>query len=140
VILFSGGLDSFAGTIEGIVTHRKKVVLVSHRSSTKIVGTQKHLVDQLRLRFGADCLLHVPVWTTLVGRLGKEQTHRTRSFLFVALGTVVARLFDHDRISIFENGLVSLNYHRLPKSSALVLPVPRTRKFWRALVACFLMS
>ena len=50
VILFSGGLDSFAGTIEAIVTHRKKVVLVSHRSSTKIVGTQKHLVDQLRLR------------------------------------------------------------------------------------------
>ena len=29
--------------------------------------------------------------------------------MFVALGTVVARLFDHDRISIFENGLVSLN-------------------------------
>ena len=28
VILFSGGLDSFAGTVEELVAHRKKVALV----------------------------------------------------------------------------------------------------------------
>jgi hypothetical protein len=56
VILFSGGLDSFAGAVERIVADRKKVALVSHRSSTKIVGAQKYLVDQLRLsrREGGD--------------------------------------------------------------------------------------
>ena len=41
--------------------------------------------------------------------LGKELTHRTRSFLFAALGAVIARLFGRNRISIFENGVVSLN-------------------------------
>jgi Queuosine biosynthesis protein QueC len=108
VILFSGGLDSLAGTIEEMVAHGKNVALVSHRSATKIVGTQKYLIDQLRSRFGADRILHVPVWAHLEG-LGSEPSHRTRSFLFAALGAVTARLLDQERICFFENGVVSLN-------------------------------
>src|SRR5216684_1577854 len=42
VILFSGGLDSFAGTVEELVAHGRKVALVSHRSASKIAGAQKH--------------------------------------------------------------------------------------------------
>ena len=49
----------------------KKVALVSHRSATKIAGAQKYLVDQLRHRFGANRLLHFPVWANS-GRLGRE--------------------------------------------------------------------
>ena len=109
VILFSGGLDSFAGTVEELVAHGKKVALVSHRSATKIVGAQKYLVDQLRSRFGTNRILHVPVWAHLEGGLGKEPTHRTRSFLFAALGAVTAQLLDRKRICFFENGVVSLN-------------------------------
>ena len=41
--------------------------------------------------------------------LGKEPTHRVRSFLFTALGAVTARLFGKDRVCFFENGIVSLN-------------------------------
>ena len=109
VILFSGGLDSLAGTVERMAKHGKKVALVSHRSSPKITSVQKYLADQLRSRFGADRVLHVPVWVTLEGSLSNELTHRTRSFLFAALGAVTARLFGKDRISMFENGVVSLN-------------------------------
>ena len=109
VILFSGGLDSFAGAVEELVAHGKKVALVSHRSASKIASAQRHLVDQLQERFGSDRVLHVPVWVNLAGGLGSEPTHRTRSFLFAALGAVTARLFDRDRISFFENGVVSLN-------------------------------
>ena len=108
VILFSGGLDSFAGTIEELA-HGKKVALVSHRSASKIAGAQRHLIDQLRRRFGVDRALHVPIWANLDGSLGMEATHRTRSFLFAALGAVTARLFDRDRICFFENGVMSLN-------------------------------
>ena len=89
--------------------HGRKVALVSHRSASKIAGAQKHLVDQLRSRFGADRVLHVPVWANVDDNLGREPTHRTRSFLFTALGAVTARLFGRDRISLFENGVVSLN-------------------------------
>jgi 7-cyano-7-deazaguanine synthase in queuosine biosynthesis len=109
VILFSGGLDSLAGTVEELVAHGKKVALVSHRSASKIVGAQKYLINQLRSRFGADRILHVPVWAHLKGSLGKEPTHRTRSFLFAALGAVTAQLLDRKRICFFENGVVSLN-------------------------------
>jgi Queuosine biosynthesis protein QueC len=117
VILFSGGLDSFAGTIDRLAVHGKKVALVSHRSGPKIASTQSRLVDQLQCRFGTDRVLHVPVWATLEGNLGKELTHRTRSFLFVALGAVAAQLFGRDQLCIFENGIVSLN---LPPVSQVV--------------------
>ena len=109
VILFSGGLDSFAGAVEQLAEHGKEIALVSHRSASKIAGAQKYLVDQLRHRFGTNRVLHVPVWANLDGSLGKEPTHRVRSFLFAALGAVTARLFDKNRICFFENGVVSLN-------------------------------
>ena len=109
IIPFSGGLDSLSGTVEGLVQHGIKVALVSHRSVSKIAGAQQHLVHQLCTRFGAGRVLHVPVWANLIGNLGYEPTHRTRSFLFATLAAVVARLFDRDRIRFFENGVVSLN-------------------------------
>ena len=56
VILFSGGLDSCAGAVEQL-QRNKKIALVSYRSSSKIVETQKYLVKQLRTRFGANCVL-----------------------------------------------------------------------------------
>jgi 7-cyano-7-deazaguanine synthase in queuosine biosynthesis len=109
VLLFSGGLDSFAGTVEELVAHSKKVALVSHRSASKITEAQNHLIGQLRHRFGADRILHVPVRANLKDDLGKEHTHRTRSFLFASIGAVTADLLDLQRIFFFENGVVSLN-------------------------------
>src|SRR5262245_29481219 len=109
VILFSGGLDSFAGTVEELVAHGKKVALVSHRSASKITEAQNYLIGQLRRRFGADRVLHVPVRANLKGDLGKESTHRTRSFLFASIGAVTAQLLDCQRVYFFENGVVSLN-------------------------------
>ena len=109
VILFSGGLDSFGGTVEELVAHGKKVALVSHRSAPKIIDAQNYLIDQLRRRFGADRILYVPVRANLKDDLGKEPTHRTRSFLFAAIGAVTAQLLDRQRICFFENGVVSLN-------------------------------
>jgi hypothetical protein len=87
VILFSGGLDSFAGTVEELVAHGKMVVLVSHRSASKIT---EYLIGQLRRGFGVDRVLHVPVRANLKEDLGKESTHRTRSFLFASIGAVAA--------------------------------------------------
>ena len=109
VMLFSGGLDSLAGAIEQLSVHGKKVALVSHRSASKIAEAQKDLVVQLRSRFGTARLLHIPVWAYPNSSLGQEHTHRTRSLLFAALGAVIARLFGRTQLSIFENGVVSLN-------------------------------
>jgi Queuosine biosynthesis protein QueC len=109
VILFSGGLDSCAGAVEELAFPGRPIVLVSRRSASKIASAQSHLVGQLRDRMGAGRVLHIPVLATLADGLSEESTFRTRSFLFAALGAVVARLYNLDRIKIFENGIVSLN-------------------------------
>jgi hypothetical protein len=109
VILFSGGLDSFAGAIEELVANGRSVALVSHRSASKIASAQKRLIDEMRKRLAGNRILHVPVWANLDASVSRESTHRTRSFLFAALGAVTARLFNLDHIKFFENGVVSLN-------------------------------
>ena len=103
VILFSGGLDFLPERLSSWWRSNKKVALVSHRSASKIAGAQARLVHEMAERFGTERVLHVPVWANLAGDVGKEPTHRTRSFLFAALGTVTARLFESDHISFFEN-------------------------------------
>jgi 7-cyano-7-deazaguanine synthase in queuosine biosynthesis len=113
VVLFSGGLDSLAGTIDEIVSERR-VVLVSHRSAPKIVSRQAELVEALQTRFGRDRVLHVPVWVYKDQNIGKEFTHRSRSFLYAALAFVVARIFGLSRLRFFENGIVSLNLPIVP--------------------------
>ncbi len=109
IILFSGGLDSFAGAVTSLVGQRSRVALVSHRSVNTIGAAQSALVRELRRCVTASQLLHIQVHAHLRKGLAKEYTQRTRSFLFAAIGFVTARLFGIDRISFFENGVVSLN-------------------------------
>ncbi len=116
-ILFSGGLDSLSGAVDILAGSDRSVVLVSHRSATKITSVQNDLVEQLQDRFGAHRVKHVPVLATLKDGQTKETTHRSRSFLFAALGAATAQLFGLDDIFFFENGVVSLN---LPPASQVV--------------------
>jgi len=109
VVLFSGGLDSLSGAIEELSDGRKNVVLVSHRSSPKIFGYQRLLVEELKRRFPKR-LMHVPVLVTRRGPLPvREYTQRSRSFLYAALACAVAQLFANNKIRFFENGVVSIN-------------------------------
>ena len=110
VMLFSGGLDSFAGAVEELIGNGKKVALVSHRSSTMVASKQAALVDALRQRTRAGQLFHVPVVVNKNARQGCEFTQRSRSFLFASLGIVVAALFRRKVVRFFENGIVSLNF------------------------------
>jgi hypothetical protein len=117
VLLFSGGLDSLAGAVEELSTSRKNVALVSHRSSPKIFDHQKQLVADLRKRFPKR-VMHFPVQVTRQESLRvQEYTQRTRSFLYMALACVVARMFGSTRARFFENGVVSIN---LPISDQVV--------------------
>lgn len=43
IVMFSGGLDSFAGVLEEIIERKNRVALISHHSSTKIAKVQKDL-------------------------------------------------------------------------------------------------
>ena len=117
VLMFSGGLDSYAGALAEIVEQENKVALVSHQSSTKLSRVQTDLVKDLRSRYGADACRHFPLRVQLAKGAEAESTHRTRSFLFAAIGQATALAFGTDRVSFHENGIVSLN---LPPINAVV--------------------
>ncbi len=109
VILFSGGLDSFAGAVENLVGRGRQVALVSHRASPMVMSKQNGLVAALRDRTKPRQLFHVPVSINKGHEEAVEFTQRTRSFLFATLGVVVARLFRKNVVQFYENGVVSVN-------------------------------
>lgn len=116
VLLFSGGLDSFAGALETLSTSNARVVLVTHRSSQKAARRQERLGKYLRERF-PQRVLQIHVTAQRVGSEAREPTQRSRSFLFAALGQVVARMFGAGRQCFFENGIIG---HNLPLSPQVV--------------------
>ena len=108
VLMFSGGLDSLAGAVE-TARGGAKLVLVSHRPVSTLDSRQKKLFSELRKEF-PDQVIHIPVWINKAESLGRrEPTQRTRSFLFSALGAVVAQSVQAGGVRFFENGIVSLN-------------------------------
>lgn len=109
VALFSGGVDSFAGAVNDIVTLGKSVTLVGHWSVPKVQNVQATLVDALKQRGYGRRLSYVPVWVSNTDIKPAEYTQRTRSFLFACIGLVVARMSGKDGFSFYENGVVSIN-------------------------------
>jgi 7-cyano-7-deazaguanine synthase in queuosine biosynthesis len=108
VIMFSGGLDSLAGTIES-AAKGEPLVLVSHRSIGQMSERQSKLVRKIRERFPQVPILHVPVWINKANALGHEPTQRTRSFLFGSLALCICEMVSSQGVRFYENGIVSLN-------------------------------
>jgi len=111
VTLFSGGLDSLAGAVDQLFNHGKRIALISHKPAGHVAGLQKRLIHELTHRATADGVAPMPVsvWAHKKGLPEKDHTQRTRSFLYVALGAVVARMLDLNAVDFFENGIVSIN-------------------------------
>ncbi|MBM92505.1 MAG: hypothetical protein CMJ35_12970 [Phycisphaerae bacterium] len=110
VILFSGGVDSLGGAVQEIRDGRR-IAMVSHKPAGHVAGLQKSLVKKLvdRASISGNPPLPVSVWCHKKGLVEQDHTQRTRSFLYVTLGAVVARIFGLDTVDFFENGVVSIN-------------------------------
>lgn len=109
VVMFSGGLDSLAGAVE-TASQGKNLVLVSHRPVSTQSRRQTNLFASLQKAFPSIQMFHVPVWVNKDETKNREFSQRTRSFLFSALGTVVAASVQAGGVRFFENGIVSLNF------------------------------
>ena len=101
ILLFSGGLNSFSGLLAEIVGDGHRVAVVSHRSSPKMLADQSKLLKALEAKIGEGHLRHVPVRLTLAEGTAPESTHRTRSFLYAALGLMVAQLFHKQQLRFY---------------------------------------
>ena len=112
VMLFSGGLDSLAGAVQRLEETNDRVCLVSHQSSQpSIVRTQGSLVKALQGEYPGR-VHHYRFRTNLRRIRAKEETQRTRSFLYGSIAFAIAHTFGRDRVFVYENGITSLNFTR----------------------------
>lgn len=116
VCLLSGGLDSLIGAIDWLEANKKgKVLLVGHYDNHVHgpLSQQRDLFRELNKPYtGRVSLLQVCVGTHLPG---SENTYRSRSLLFIALGIyVAAAIGDRPSLLIPENGTIALNIPLTP--------------------------
>lgn len=109
VMLFSGGLDSLGGVVERVVGGQESAILVSHESSPKLRTRLRALRSMIDAAAGDAYAQHVTVTVNKKDLTEREYTQRSRSFLYAAIATTVARMSGLDSIRFFENGVVSLN-------------------------------
>ena len=118
VILFSGGLDSLAGVIKHLEENpQKTVLLVSHQSgqpSTK--RTQDKLFGSLKEKYQSK-IEHFKFECNLKGDRAREETQRTRAFLYSVVAFAIANSLQNDEFFFYENGITSLNF---PRSQDLI--------------------
>jgi len=117
VVMFSGGIDSLGGAVQEAIINKRKVLLVNHRSSGKLVPRHNHLLKLLTEQAKDYKPLHFPVVINKAKHLGREYTQRTRSFLYASLGATFATMIGLNRLRFYENGIVSFN---LPPSPQVI--------------------
>lgn len=117
VSLFSGGLDSLIGFIDGCsqLTDGKKVLLVSHVELGKEGGDQSRILDKCETNhlFSGKydrALVNAGLKIHRGNTLQTEATFRARSILFFAAGIYCAHAINPNMpLIIPENGTISLN-------------------------------
>ena len=115
VCMFSGGTDSLLGAIR-LLDEGKNLILVGHQAEGQSAKAQTELTAQLRqiypgrFRF-VQCRVSRSRRTTTRFALAdkKENSHRPRSFLFLALAIAIAREFNITDVFMPENGFMTLN-------------------------------
>lgn len=111
VSLFSGGLDSFAGTAAALLEWpEKRFVLVSACGNPRQRSRQQEQVKVLRRKLcGQVSHVCVPYGMRRGDEYAQEPSRRTRGFLFTVLGAVTAISAGASELVIYENGLGAIN-------------------------------
>lgn len=111
VMLFSGGLDSLAGTLELLADPETELCPVSHYSSLpSSKRTQRNLMEAIRTKYQGRRIEHYAFECSLKNiNKARDETQRTRIFLYSSIAFALASAMKLDHISIFENGVTSLN-------------------------------
>ena len=112
VILFSGGLDSLAGALDRLNNSDDQVCLVSHQSlQPRTIRTQERLVSSLQSSF-PDRVFHYRFKCSLKGIRAREETQRSRSFLYTSVAFSMAYAYKINQFYVYENGVTSMNFAR----------------------------
>lgn len=113
VNLFSGGLDSYIGAIDYLVSpHEYKLCLVSHYDHKMKGPLEDQNEAKSALQPYAGDFYHLPS-VAIFPITSNEKTCRSRSFVFIAIASLVAS-WKQIKIVVPENGSVSLNFPLSP--------------------------
>lgn len=124
VLLFSGGIDSMCAASE-FIKEKKDLVLVSHNShaNTAVDGCQRNVHDALEKHYKTKVRqVHLKVYGRKKGSYDfpedRENTQRTRSFLFLSLAALVTRKCGFNKVLFMaENGQFAIH---LPLNQARI--------------------
>ena len=117
IVLFSGGINSFAGAVTELIRANRRVVLLSRCIGGMTDQRQSELAGVLKERYPKK-VTHVRVHAGLTMSSNvQEHSQRSRSFLLAAMAAVAAQLEQSDQIRFYENGIMSVN---LPISAQVV--------------------
>lgn len=109
VMLFSGGLDSLAGVVERLNTVLdKKLLIVSHRANNSVTHTQKNVIKYLNEKY-PNRLIDYGFQCNNRRMVSKEETQRTRMFLFSTIAFSICHSIGKQKFYIYENGITSIN-------------------------------
>jgi len=109
VLLFSGGLDSLAGAIERLNTlPNNKLIVVSHKANKSIIRTQNQIAEHLKERY-KDRLLPYGFECHNKKTQSKEETQRTRMFLYSSIAFAICNCANKHSFYVYENGITSIN-------------------------------
>ena len=109
VILFSGGLDSLAGVVECLENSSEQLCLISHRSGPGTARTQDQLIKALDERY-PNRIKYYKFSCKLSGIRAKEETQRTRAFLYTSIAYALSYALSQGKIFVYENGITSINF------------------------------
>ena len=111
VMLFSGGIDSLAGAVQRLEQTSDHVCLVSHLSQPGTIRTQRALANALQEQYRGR-VSHYKFKTNLRHVKRKEETQRSRPFLYGSIAFALATASGRDHFFVYENGVTSLNFAR----------------------------
>lgn len=110
VMLFSGGIDSLAGAVELLEDKENEVCLVSHQSGQwSVLKTQRIIFEEVK-KIYADRAKHYKFKCSLSVDQSKDESQRTRSFLYTSTAFAIAHTYKQNQIYLFENGITSINF------------------------------
>jgi len=110
VALYSGGLDSFAGTAQQIAEWSEhQFVLVSGVTNSRQEDAQRKQIKAIN-KPALHPAKHIPISYGLRQGIEREElSQRSRGFLFMTLGAVTAITAGANELYIYENGIGAIN-------------------------------
>jgi 7-cyano-7-deazaguanine synthase in queuosine biosynthesis len=109
--LFSGGLDSLAGTTAALSDQTNRhFILISASPNFRQRSQQQQQVEILRRELGVPIShVSIPYGMRDGDHYAQEPSRRTRGFLFLVLGSVAATAAGCPALHLYENGLGAIN-------------------------------